>query len=257
MTTTIIGIDCATKPSKIGLALAHYDGRRAHLLECRPGGTDARPAITEWIQSAGGPALLALDAPLGWPSALGAALNHHKAGDLLEGQPDILFSRETDRTVWREVGKRPLEVGANLIARTAHSALTLLRDVRGQTGLAINLAWSPERPEQVTAIEVYPAATLAALHPNQVRYGHPPADRESTLGSLLQAFPSISGVETHRQMLLKNEHVFDAFVCVLAGLDFLEGRAQRPNDLELARREGWIWVRSRGSMADQINPARA
>jgi hypothetical protein len=37
--------------------------------------------------------------------------------------------------------------------------------------------------------------------------------------------------------------VRDAVVCTLAGADFLAGRVMAPDDLALARREGWIWVR--------------
>jgi hypothetical protein len=36
-------------------------------------------------------------------------------------------------------------------------------------------------------------------------------------------------------------------VCVLAGSDFLHGRALPPPNLDEAKREGWIWV---SKMAD-------
>jgi len=35
---------------------------------------------------------------------------------------------------------------------------------------------------------------------------------------------------------------FDAVVCVLAGHDFVAGRAMNPDDRKLAEREGWIWT---------------
>jgi len=38
--------------------------------------------------------------------------------------------------------------------------------------------------------------------------------------------------------------VFDACLCLVAAKDFIEGRALPPQDLELAQREGWIWVRA-------------
>jgi hypothetical protein len=34
----------------------------------------------------------------------------------------------------------------------------------------------------------------------------------------------------------------DAIACALAGRDFASGRALPPDNLELARREGWIWT---------------
>lgn len=41
-------------------------------------------------------------------------------------------------------------------------------------------------------------------------------------------------------------HTRDAVICALAAVDFLEGRVMAPTEcqLELARQEGWIWVRS-------------
>jgi hypothetical protein len=41
----------------------------------------------------------------------------------------------------------------------------------------------------------------------------------------------------------KDADVLDALVCVLAGADFLAGRAMPPEDEQLAQKEGWIWVR--------------
>ncbi|MCM8612051.1 DUF429 domain-containing protein [Accumulibacter sp.] len=72
-----------------------------------------------------------------------------------------LFRRETDRVVAAEIGKTPLEVAADRIARAAHSALEVLGLLREHSGKQIPLAWSPEF-ESVAAIEVYPGATLKA-----------------------------------------------------------------------------------------------
>ena len=46
----------------------------------------------------------------------------------------------------------------------------------------------------------------------------------------------------------ENADAFDAMLCVLAGQDFLSGRAMPPDNLELARQEGWIWVRRPAEM---------
>ena len=143
----LIGIDSATDPKKVGIALARRgeDGRWA-LVAAERGEAHASLAarLASWLP-ASGPALLAIDAPLGWPRALGPALSRHVAGDPLTEAPGQLFGRSTDRFVRERIGKRPLEVGAERIARTAHAALRLLADVRERSGLAIPLAWSHER----------------------------------------------------------------------------------------------------------------
>lgn len=165
-------------------------------------------------------AVIALDAPLGWPALLADGLRDHRAGQLLRGERDEVFRRTTDRLVEEWSGKRPLEVGANLIARTAHAALAELAAIRIALKVDVPLASFAGPPSGIVAIEVYPAVTGMAhkkkwpdwfpvSDPNQ--YGHP-------------------------------LHVRDAVLCAIAAVDFLEGRAQAPSEKEvdLAKRE-WAW----------------
>ena len=42
---------------------------------------------------------------------------------------------------------------------------------------------------------------------------------------------------------LEDADALDAMLCVLAGADFLAGKAYSPTDLALAKKEGWIWIR--------------
>jgi predicted nuclease with RNAse H fold len=79
----------------------------------------------------------------------------------------------------------------------------------------------------VQAIEVYPASTRAALEI--------PAGRGS-----------LAGIEYRLHLgtaLPASEHVRDAILCALTGLEFLAGRCVGPSEREhtLALREGWIW----------------
>ena len=230
--TALLGIDCATDPRKTGLALGELHGSVAVILRAATGTRTADPAAiaADWLQ--GYPkALIALDAPLGWPHALSAALATHRAGEPVAATPDRLFGRDTDDQIKRRLGKRPLEVGANLIARTAVSALSLLERLRRLTGFEIPLAWAPQESAAFRALEVYPAAT---------RLGHGARDRGGSLDGLSDAL-DVSAVHSALQ---QSPHAADAAVCVLAAADFLRGQACPPNDLELATREGWIWAPS-------------
>ncbi len=229
----IIGIDCATKQSKIGLALSSFKSGKATVQDVKAG-SDIKPALAivqDWLTETQ-PTLLAIDAPLGWPIELGRTLHSHKAGEWIDVDRDILFSRYTDREVYRRLNKKPLEVGANLIARTAHAALQLLGELRKETKLAIPLAWAPSYVTETCAIEVYPAATLKTMG---IEY-------RSRLSAIRDDdCLSIDVAEEN----LKNEHVIDAVVCVLAAVDFLIGKCELPNrsEKELVEKEGWIWVR--------------
>jgi predicted RNase H-like nuclease len=243
----VVGIDCATDPRKVGIALADCDGARCALVGVELGESRESLAgkIASWLP-AEGPALLALDAPLGWPASLGPALVQHVAGEPVGQTPNLLFRRGTDRFVKEEIGKQPLDVGADRIARTAHSALRLLADVRQLTGHPIPLAWSPEITDGPAAIEVYPAATLAAHGLPAAGYKTPPdaelrAEIFRGLGERVAIQPEL------RDLPRSNADALDAVVCVLAGRDFLLGRALTPADPDEAKREGWIWVPGRAS----------
>ncbi len=227
---SIIGIDCATKPRKVGLALAHVDGTVLEIEEVVLGSREKEPAsiISEWL-STRQTALLALDAPLGWPGSLGPSLSQHQAGNALNGLPDSLFRRRTDEELQKRLGKRPFDVGANLIARTAHAALALLAEIRHRTGRDIPLAWDASKVEGTAAIEVYPAATLCA--------------RRATNGpDCLDLFRSeVRLPET--ALLSSSDHARDAVLCAIGGAEFLAGTCAPPLDLALAKKEGWIWAR--------------
>jgi hypothetical protein len=51
--------------------------------------------------------------------------------------------------------------------------------------------------------------------------------------------------KTDHSLLIEKDDVFDAAICLLAGADFLNGKCIHPDNLELAKKEGWIWVRDR------------
>ena len=156
----LLGIDCATDPKKTGLALGETRGEVVHILRCATGTRHETPAAiaVNWLSDYK-EALIAFDTPLGWPQKLGSCLTAHRAGFLVQAEANNLFRRMTDVAIKERLGKQPLEVGANLIARTAVAALAMLDQIRRSTGLKIPLAWAIHESERWRAIEVYPAAT--------------------------------------------------------------------------------------------------
>jgi hypothetical protein len=243
----IIGIDCATRTEKNGLAAGWLD-RGELRVESAVAATADLPLAEQVLRllPAGPseePALLALDAPLGWPQAMGQLLGAHEAGRPLEVEADALFRRETDRMVRRLYGKTPLEVGADRIARTALAALKMIGELERRSGTRVPLAWNPTMPESPAAIEVYPAGTLRANRLNTAGYRVPEAaETRSGLLEELERIYRFSLTQAGRG-LLSDPHAFDAFVCLLAAVDFLEGRATAPKEPQRLRREGWIWIR--------------
>lgn len=150
--------------------------------------------------------------------------------------------RETDRFVERRLGKRPLDVGADRIARTAHSALQLLGTVRDRTALPVPLAWRRDFLG-VEAIEVYPAATLVAHGFRSA--GYKKRLQRPERAEIVQSLRSEITFEMSVSIIEDKGDALDAVVCLLSGKDFLEGRVFSPEKPNIAWHEGWIWTAPR------------
>mgnify|MGYP001826978406 CR=1 FL=1 len=240
----IIGIDVATDARKVGVALCSLDEPRPRLDEVLLGTSwsELDQQVAKW---ADGSTLLALDAPLGWPQPLAESLHTHTAGEPLEVAANSLFRRATDDVVAKTLGKRPLDVGADRIARTAHAALAFLGRLGERLGSSVPLAWRPESISGICAIEVYPAGTLAARGLPHSGYKGREEAHAARRQELVGAIGEELLVETHAaRKMADSDHVLDAVLCAVAGLDFVAADVIKPQDLKLAQREGWIWVRS-------------
>ncbi len=238
---TLIGIDCATQPEKVGLAQAEWDGQRLVGLQIQPGkhDTDVAGVVANWLPSEGA-CLLALDAPLGWPAAFGTALASHAAGEPLKVTAPAFFRRRTDHRL--DDVHHPMDVTADRIGRTAYWAVNLLGEVARRTGVAaLPLAWNYHKLAPLSAIEVYPAGTLTQL-------GLPAKSYKKT-GQQSQRQKIVEGIRpfftegADFSACLADADQLDAALCLVAGMDFICGRCAAPDDLALAKKEGWIWVR--------------
>ena len=239
MKVTIIGVDCATNPTKVGLALGIWRNQAVAILEVKAGSHKQPLAqtIAGWISDET-PTLVAMDAPLGWPTNLGHSLVQHSAGGHLGIDANNLFRRKTDQVVREKLGRQPLDVGADRIARTAHAALQLLDELRTLSGCAIPLAWN-SRVESISVIEVYPAATLIAYSIQASGY-----KKKGEAGNRLEIIEGLRrylDLPEDTSLMESNADILDAGVCVLAAADFLRDRVVQPTDMATAKKEGWIW----------------
>lgn len=238
---TILGIDAATQPKKLGLSRGRLHGSTLTIDAVTRGADVDSPleTLASWAQ---GPTLLAIDAPLGWPAALGRGLSTHRAGEPLHAEPNHLFRRDTDRFVHATLGKLPLEVGADRIARTAEAALRLLGQLRTRLRAEVPLLWTPSL-DSLAAIEVYPAATLIARNLDARGYKGTKDGALAARERIAARLAAEARVEVPTEQLTASDDCLDAALCVLAGADFLSGRsiAPVPEQRETAEIEGWIW----------------
>ena len=239
----IIGIDCAVDPADVGVAVGSLHADRLVIedaVQC------AKKSVTDVVCDfvrRDDRILLAVDAPLGWPAALGTALATHRAGDAILVASHALFRRKTDTIVKAETRQQPLDVGADRIARTAVAALTLLAEIRRRLDAEIPLAWSVPPSDGNYAIEVYPAATLAQL--GLVPRSYKKREQVGTRMALFDTLRSVAELDSISAVAEAHADAFDAAICVIAGADFLRGLCRAPVDDEqaVAQHEGWIWFR--------------
>jgi predicted RNase H-like nuclease len=239
----IIGIDCATQKKNIGLSLATFENGKAYLRESKTakGPLTVAENISNWIED-NEKVLIAIDAPLGWPVSLGNKLLDHTAGGCIDEESNNMFRRMTDRFVKEKIGKQSLDVGADRIARTAHSALKILGELRVLTDQRLNLCWDPEEEHKSSVIEVYPAATMEIY--NILNKGYKDknkiSEREQILNDLKRCIEIDDSLD---ELLISNADILDSAICILAATDFLNKDVFMPVNEELAKKEGWIWVR--------------
>ena len=177
-----------------------------------------------------------IDAPLGWPAPFAKSLEGHSAGEPLPLNPETGFARETDRFVREKTGLKPLDVGADRIARTAAAALKLIEALRTLTGQPLPLLSSPEVAGGL--IEVYPAATLKQHRLPHRGYKTPHATRERM--AITDGISSKVDLGPCRQTCIDSDHCLDAVLCVLTAIDFMNGICCEPFS-NLLPHEGWIW----------------
>lgn len=243
MEIMIVGIDCATDSRKVGLAKSVLKDGQLRLEAAEQGGAgmDIPTRIAQWL-CVTKPTLISLDAPLGWPGALGDALAPHSAGRSIETPANLLFRRETDRFIKSRIGKQPLDVGADRIARTALSALSILAKLRALTSSPIPLAWDPAL-EQTSAIEVYPGGTLLSHGLPYQSYKNDSTEQRQMRAQIIEGLYGLIKIPDPAPLLNKAD-TLDAVICCLAGADFLRGTTLPPENQPLAEKEDWIWVKA-------------
>lgn len=246
----IIGIDSAVQDSNFGLVAIDLVNDQIQVnqvwnqkssLE-----SNAVDQISTWIQDSTQGFLLAIDAPLGWPSSFGKLLHFHHAGQALDLDIQEFFIRKTDLDIHQRFRKKPLEVAADRIGRTAFATLSRLHSQRQNCAQPIPILVDPSELDLNGCIEVYPAATFLANGLDISHYKKDPAVRQLLLDQLYLLY----SVDPHHDFdLFSIDHVFDAFVCCLSGLDFIHEIAKGPKLYKTeAIKEGWIWTK------DQVQP---
>lgn len=236
----IIGWDCAVDFQNMGLCHARYHDQKCELktIYTPQSQIEWQENLKEVIHS-GGKTLICMDIPLGWPKNFRSILSNHLPGQPLPADPDFFFRRETDLYIKKKLGKTPLDIAADRIARATQKSLVLLNELRQHLKITIPLAWENSFQEDVLVIETYPAAVLRYYQLEFRKLKDQPLQQIKILESLKHR------VTISKKLVneIKSHHIFDSILCVVAGTDFCEGLCDEPTDRSKVQDEGWIWAR--------------
>lgn len=263
----IVGMDCAAQPERFGIAVAlllesgppkvvtAWKGARDEKIATTIAAAVREALATSPVGGRSMDLIVSLDAPLGWPRELGRTLATHEAGRPLPFPSNSLFRRVTDDVIYEQLGRRPLEVGADRIARAAVQTLSVLEELRTVLATPLPVAirrWSEqgatassqEGPFRIScAIEVYPAAYLLANGLPARMYKR--VDQADTRASILDGIASkISLPERLRERAASDADVLDSLLCILTATDYLSDSCISPSGVseKTLRVEGWAWV---------------
>lgn len=244
--TDIVGIDCSTNTRKLGIAKGVFSDGELAVTEVISGQRNYVQIIASWVRNSPR-TLVALDAPLGWPEAMGSNLASHKAGAVIDVDSNTMFRRYTDSFIKQAINKQSLDVGANLIARTALFALKLIESIRKETGKQIPLAWTSRFANTCAAIEVYPAATLESRGISSS--GYKKTEQLERRREILSLLRNEIQFKCDEESVVANDDNLDAVLCLLAAADFLGDKAYKPSpDMKrTVEKESWIWVNKKYS----------
>ncbi|MGK7389180.1 MAG: DUF429 domain-containing protein [Candidatus Cyclobacteriaceae bacterium M2_1C_046] len=239
---TIIGLDAAVQDKNIGCILGEYNNGSFTITERWDSKKPFIATIASWIKNSE-KAILAIDAPLGWPVSFRKTLNIHCAGRPLNIEPDLFFKRKTDLDISRRFKKTTLEITADRIARTAFFTLQRIGSIEKELNFEFQLLWNTQELNKFGLVEVYPAATLLSNGFSIKGYKKDNIEARKDIYEKLKVYYNFinpNGVD-----LISIEHDFDAFICCLAGIDFIEGKAAAPEKIDQdIKEEGWIWVKN-------------
>jgi len=238
----IIGIDCATNKKNVAIGYGVYSQSKSIIKKVVASAGKEEPVdIISKLAKKEKSVLFAFDSPLGWPREMAHVLYSHKAGEPIDVDANSLFNRETELFIKKVIGKKPLEVGADRIARTTKWTLDLLDKLRKELNYGIPLSWNHNEILPASAIEVYPAATLLSRHIN-IR-GYKNNQNIKKRNEILERIKEYITIEADKKDITETSHKLDACICVLAASDFLRGDCIPPPKEFSVEKEGWVWIR--------------
>jgi hypothetical protein len=281
---TVAGVDWASEAKSRALVVLKYDAASTTITVCKALSPLPTTEVVTVCNNAS-TAVVAVDIPFGWPRRFTEFVSKWCPKSSKKQRPppasrDFRY-RITDLVVHDSLGKWPLSVSSDRIALGARAWTQVC--VENALGARIDLTGEGSVTSSPRIIEVYPAATLAALAGAKVSIaieGYKADDevRRRLLQALCQRFRvrfSNSVQLDHLVAVGDDSDLADAFIAALTGLIYLHNSTlvdgndkaptagpelyrweiRRPDEKErkAAQEEGWIFYPiPRSAPADNI-----
>ena len=230
----------------------------------RDGATVAAPALglgdEELVRRLAAADWIGIDAPFGWPAGMVEAVSGYATSGRWSGlEKDAFRWRRTEvlarETVLAETGKKiwPLSVSADRLGLTARRTAQLREHAFESSGARFDRAGADR------VAEVYPAGALHlwGIERGAYKSSQDPGRREAEtsaraelVAGLEAKVPWLGWAPEARDACIKSDDALDALLAamivraVALDLTFLPS----PEDLELARQEGWIHLPQKDSL---------
>jgi|GEM_PF-2748675 len=260
--TTIIGLDFSTNTKKRKAFQANIDGGKVESIKKLDLSRD-NEFISNYINGLNNDStkvILAIDSPMGWPDEMIRELSKHNAGAKIENLKNQArqnyFRRVTDKIMIERVKKIPLSIGADKIASMAFDALSMISLLNGNFKLDVGVGNTKINDNII--IEVYPGGYLANKTIDIVLRGYKndKHKRSQIYDQIIKKNVILQEIKLWKHEIIEDDDTFDAFICLLAGIDYNDGRLKGPNDydkkdLEIhyddstILKEGWIWTEAK------------
>jgi predicted nuclease with RNAse H fold len=218
-----LGVDLASKPAGTAACLISWEPGEA-VIEYLDAGVDD----DELLRLADRAKNVGIDVPFGWPDAFVDSVSAHRDRS---SWPSVsqrqLRYRRTDLFVWQTTGRPPLSVSSDLLAIPAFR-------------LASHLArWNADRTGEGKYVEVYPRAARNRWNLETKR-----------VSEIAERAPWLRLEPEHVTSCDDDEDCYDALVAALVTRAHVLGKCEPiPNEeLDAARREGWIALPAEGSL---------
>ena len=221
--TRTLGVDLASKPAGTAACLIAWE-RDGATVEHLDAGVDD-PELMRLSDTAD---RVGIDVPFGWPDNFVLAVNAHRDHqDWPSATSEDLRYRRTDIFVWQQTGRPPLSVSADYLAIPAFRLAKLLAH------------WNADRLGKGKYVEVYPRAARNRWNLETKR-----------VSEVVERAPWLRLMPEHVTSCDDDADCFDALIAALVTRAHVLGDCEPVpgEDLEGARREGWIALPREGTL---------